>query len=84
MPALFVSLLVVDEFVVCKLVVGVVVVSGGRFLGSGFVGGVGRTSVVVFCCGCVLLGKRVIVRLVSWHACCSPGIRMFCSRSWWR
>ena len=54
MPALFVPLLVVDEFVVCKLVVGVVVVSGGRFLGSGFVGGaVGRTSAVVFCCGCM-------------------------------
>jgi len=51
--------------VVCKLVVGVVVVSGGRFLGSGLVGGVGRTSAVAFCCGCVLLGKSVIVRLVS-------------------
>ena len=84
MPAFFVSLLVVDEFVVCGLVVGVVVVSGGRFLGSGLVGGVGRTSDVVFCCGCVLLGKRVIVMLVSWHACCSLGIRRFCSRSWWR
>ena len=74
----------VAEFVVCGLVVGVVVVSGGRFLGSGLVGGVGRTSAVAFCCGCVLLGKSVIVRLVSWHACCSAGIRMFCSRSWWR
>ena len=65
MPALFVSLLMVAEFVVCKLDVGVVVVSGGRFLGSGFVGGVGRMSAVVCCCGCVLLGKRVIVMLVS-------------------
>ena len=81
----FVSFLVVVEFVVCELIIGVVAVSGGRFLGSGFVGGVGRTSVVVFCCGCVvLLGKRVIVKLVSWHACCSPGIRMFCRRSRWR
>ncbi len=62
MSALFVTLLVVDEFVVCGLVVGVVVVSGGRFLGSGLVGGVGRTSAVVCCCGCVLLGKRVIIR----------------------
>jgi hypothetical protein len=84
MPALFVFPLVVDEFMVCGLVVGVVVVAGGRFLGSGLVGGVGRTSAVAFCCGGVLLGKRVIVRLVSWHACCSPGIRMFFSRSWWR
>ena len=83
MSALFVFLLVVGGFVLCG-VVGVVVMAGGRLLGSGFVGGVGRTSAVVFCCGCVLLGKRVIVRLVSWHACCSPGIRMFCSRSWWR
>ena len=84
MSALFVSLLVVDEFVVGGLVVGVVVMSGGRFLGSGLVGGVVRTSAVAFCCGYVLLGKRVIARLVSWHACCSPGIRMFCRRSWWR
>ncbi len=81
----FVSFLVVVEFVVYELIIGVVAVSGGRFLGSGFVGGVGRTSVVVFWCGCVvLLGKRVIVKLVSWHACCSPGIIMFCRRSRWR
>ena len=84
MSALFVILLVVGEFVVCGLIIGVMVVAGGRFRGSGLVGGVGRASVVTFCCGDVLLGKRVIVRLVFWHACCSPGIRMFCIRSWWR
>ena len=84
MSALFVSLLVVADFVVCGLGVGVVVVSGGRFLGSGLVGDVGRSSAVAFYCGCVLLGKSVIVRLVSWHACCSAEIRMFCRRSWWR
>ena len=84
MSALFVFLLVVGEFVVCGLIIGVVVVAGSRFLGSGLVGGVGRASVVAFCCGDVLSGKRVIVRLVSWHARCSPGIRMFCNRSWWR
>ena len=42
MFALFVSLLVVAEFVAYALVVGLVLVSGGRFLGSGLVGGVGR------------------------------------------
>ncbi len=51
MSVLFVSLLVVGEFVACGLVVGVVVVSGGRFLGSGLVGGVGRTDE---CCGVLL------------------------------
>ena len=81
MSDLFVFLIVIGEFVVCGLLIGVVVVAGGRFLGSGLVGGVGRTSVVAFCCGDVLLGKKVIDRLVSWHACCSPGIMMFCTRS---
>ena len=60
MSALFVFLLVVGGFVLCG-VVGVVVMAGGRLLGSGFVGGVGRTSAVAFCCGSVLVGKNVIV-----------------------
>ncbi len=81
---MFVVRLVVCGFVLCGVTIGVVVVDGGRFLGIGLVGGVGKTSVVVFCCGVVLVGKKVIVWLVSWHACCRPGIRMFCSRSWWR
>ena len=46
---------------VCELRIGVVVMAGGRFLGSGLVGDVGRTSAVSFCCGGVLVGKRVIV-----------------------
>ena len=84
MSALFLVLTMVGGFVLCELIIDVVVVAGGRFLGSGLVGDVGRASVVALCCGDVLLGKRVIVRLVSWHACCRHGIRMFCSRSWWR
>ncbi len=48
-------------FVLCGVIIGVVVVAGGRFLGSGLVGGVGRTRGVAFCCGGVLVGKRVIV-----------------------
>ena len=64
MYALFVCLLVVGGFVLCG-VVGVVVMAGGRFLGSGLVGGMGRTSAVAFCCGSVLVGNSVIVRLVS-------------------
>ena len=79
MSASFVFLLVIGGFVLCGLIIGVVVVAGCRLLGSGLVGGVGRTSAVAFCCGGVLSGKRVIVRLVSWHVCCSHGIRMFCS-----
>ena len=43
MSALFVFLLVVGGFVLCG-VVGVVVMAGGRFLGSGRVGGVGKTK----------------------------------------
>ncbi len=58
---MFVVVIVVSGFVLCGLIIVVVVVAGGRFLGSGRVGGVGRTSVVVFCCGDVLMGKRVIV-----------------------
>ena len=57
MSALFVSLLLVAEFVVCGLVVGVVVVSGGRFLGSGLVGGVGRSSAVAFVAGVCCWGR---------------------------
>ena len=49
MSALFALLLEVGEFVSCGFSIGVVVVAGGRFLGSGFVGGVGRASVVGFC-----------------------------------
>jgi hypothetical protein len=81
---LFVVVIVVGGFVLCGLVIDVVVVAGSRFLGSGRVGGVGRSSDVAYCCGDVLTGKRVIVLFVSWHACCRPGIRMFCSRTWWR
>jgi hypothetical protein len=36
------------------------VVAGGRFLGSGRVGGVGRSTTVAFCCGDVQMGKKVI------------------------
>ena len=36
--ALFVFLLVVGGFVVCGVIIGVVVVAGGRFLRSGLVG----------------------------------------------
>ena len=50
MSIVFVSLLVVGEFVVCGLDVGVVVVSGGRFLGSGLVGVCGKDE----CCGVLL------------------------------
>ena len=60
MSVLFVFLLMVGEFVLCGLIIGVVVMAGGRFLGSGLVGVVGRTSAVAFCCGGVLVGKRVI------------------------
>ena len=62
------------------LSVDAVGVAGGRFLGSGRMGGVGRSIIVVLCCGIVLLGKMMIVCLVFWHACCRPGIRMFYRR----
>ena len=74
----------ISGFVLCDLVIDVAVMAGCRFLGSARVGVVGRSIVVAFCCGDVLLEKRVIVLLMSWHACCRPGIRMFFSRSWWR
>ena len=61
MSAWCVVLIVVGGFVLCGLIIGVVVVAGGWFLGSGLVGGVGRTSAVAFCCGGVLVGKRGIV-----------------------
>ena len=62
MSALFVFLLLVGGgLVLCGLIIGVVVVAGGRFLGSGLVGRVGRTSAVAFCCGNVLVGERLIV-----------------------
>ncbi len=58
---MFVVVIVVDGFVFCGLIIGVVVVAGVRFLGSGRVGGVGRTSDVALWWGDVLMGKRVIV-----------------------
>ncbi len=58
---MFVVVLVVSGFVLYGIVIDVVVVTGGRFLGSGRVGGVERSIVVAFCCRYVLLGKRVIV-----------------------
>ena len=58
---MFVFLLVVGGFVLCGLIIGAVVMAGGRFLGSGLVEGVGRTSAVAHCCGGVLVGKRVMV-----------------------
>ena len=58
---MFVILIVVGGFVLCELIIGVVVVAGGRFLESSLVGGAGRTSAVSFCYGGVLMGKRVIV-----------------------
>ncbi len=51
----------VSGFVLYGVVIYVVVVAGGRFLGSGPLGGVGRSTDVAFCCGDVVLGKRVIV-----------------------
>ena len=60
MSALFVFLLVVGGFMLCG-VVGVVVMADGRFLGSGLIGGVRRTSAVAVCCGSVLVGNNVIV-----------------------
>ena len=59
--ALSVFLLVVGGLLLCGFIIGVVVVAAGRFLGSGLLGGMGRTSAVAFCCGDVLLGKRLIV-----------------------
>ena len=61
MSALFVVVVVVGGCLLCEFIIGVVVVAGGRFLGSGLVGGVGRTSAMAFCCVGVLVGKRMIV-----------------------
>jgi hypothetical protein len=52
---------VLDEVMCSGLIVGDGVVAGNRFLGSGRVGDRGRSVGVVFCCGVVLLGKRVMV-----------------------
>ena len=65
--------LVEGGFVLYGVVIDNVVVAGDRFLGSGRVGGVERSIAVAFCCGDVVLGKRVIVWLVSWHAWCRLG-----------
>jgi len=53
--------MVMGGVVLSGLLINVMVVAGGRFLGDGRVGGMGRSPVVSFCCGDVLLGKRVIV-----------------------
>jgi hypothetical protein len=58
---LFVVVVVMGEAVLSGLLVDDVVVAGGRFLGSGRVGGVGRSIAVVFRRGDVLLRKRAIV-----------------------
>ncbi len=59
MRALFLFSLVVDGFVLCGVIIGVVVVAGNRFIGRGLVGNVGRTSVVVFfSVGVCWWGKR--------------------------
>ena len=61
MSALFVVLIVVGGFVLCGLII-----DGVRDDGEWSVpwewscGGVGRTSVVAFCCGGVLMEKRLI------------------------
>ena len=62
---LFVVVIAVGRFVLRGLLIGVVVVAGDWFLGSGRVWDVGRTSAVAFCCGGVLLGKRVIVGVLA-------------------
>ena len=58
---MFGVVIVIDGSVLCGLVIDVVVAAGGRFLGSGRVGDVGRSTVVVFCCRDVLQGNRVIL-----------------------
>ena len=59
------SVIVMGEVVLpCSLVSGVFE-AGCRFLGSGRMGDVGRSIAIVFCCVGVLLGKRLIVLLVS-------------------
>ena len=58
---LFGVAIVMGEVVLSGLLIYVVVMAGDRFPGSGRMEGVGRSIVVVFCCGDVLLGKRVIV-----------------------
>ncbi len=45
--------------VLSELLVAVVVVAGGRFHGRGRVGNMDGSINVMFCCGDVLLGKRV-------------------------
>jgi len=62
---LFGVVIVLSGDVLSGLLINDVVVVGGRFLESGQVEGVGRSTAVVFGCGDVLLGKRVIVCLVS-------------------
>ncbi len=57
---LFGVVVVMGEIAFSVLLVDAVVVVGSRFLGSGRVGGVGRSVLVVFCCRYVVLGKRVI------------------------
>ncbi len=47
-------------FVLSKLLVADVIVDGGRFLGNGWVGDVGRSITLKLCCEDVLSGKRVI------------------------
>ena len=47
------------------LFVGVLCVSGGRFIGSDWIGGVGRSRGCAFGCGVVLLGKSVIGNSLS-------------------
>ena len=54
---MFVFVLVVGGLVLCGIIIGVVVMAGGRFLGSGLVGGVGTTSAVAFCCGVCWWGR---------------------------
>jgi hypothetical protein len=70
MCTLFGVVIVMGGYVLSDLLVNDVVVASGRFLGSVRVVCVGSSTVVVIFCGDMLLGKRVIVWLESWHACC--------------
>jgi hypothetical protein len=54
MSTLFIVVIVIGGFVMSGLLVNVVVVAGGRFLGSGRLGGVGGSITFIFCCGDVL------------------------------
>ena len=58
---LFGVVTMLGEVVLSGLLVDALAVAGGRFLGSGRVGGVSRSIAIAFCCGDVLLGKKVIV-----------------------